>query len=527
MTREINMHRSTLQRRNTRPQIFTVIAWAALTLGACAGAPADPGLHEATAPRYLGSADGMGDEADTHCAVILRHVARIKDGPGYLTTCSESATPQSPCSLIWRGVVDVAEDAVEKNAGVHVLFSTGQNGGAWYSVGAHRQGPAHKGFVPYAFEINRYTPVEGMSTTGLVRTRIHLIPYLETPKGGRIFDHNRVADPFASYELNVGNQWSLPDDTRICASADLPPIPEPTLTPLPAPSYELTYPGFQEFLRGGPVRAGRDLEIRYDSRRLRETQSCMGSEGPASSTTIRMGWQVNDDASTGHTQDLAQIIESYVSCPKPPCIQETPKDTLLSLPPNAQSLQMWFFCVPGFSSGASYNWKYDSNLGQNYRLPVASELAPRNVDWAGAWRLHADRSGFDAPLPEPYRFKELSNMGYGIQAEVYVKGLTDQANVDTSALKAYVETDLNASCQPGGPLKMEELPVAQEHVGSYGNNTLYRWYFESMLVHCPRGDYRYRFVFSADGGKTRYILGADENLEGPQAKTFRKIVAQP
>lgn len=492
-----------------------VVAAAALA-SACAGAPDTPQIRKAPAPSYLGSADATGDASDHSCTVVLRTISRVKSGPGYLTTCDTGATQSGSCLYIWRGTIDVAAEKVEKYASVQLLFSTNQTGGQWYALEATRAGVAKGGYVPYSFEIATHTPAAGMSMTSLMRTTLNVIPYLETTAGGRVFDHNRVVDPFGNYALTSDNGWAIDDDPAVCAP----------VTPAKTPIYELSYPTFSEHLRDGPVRAGGELEIRYDSRRLRATQACMGSQGPASAMTIRMGWRVNGDASTTKTQDLEQIVESSVGCQTPPCVTVSPRDTMIELPKSATSLQMWFYCVPGFSQGAQSNWKYDSNFGKNYELPVIGAQPTKAIDWAGNWKLHAGRSGFTFVVPEPYTYKGFTNMGYSIQAEVYVKGMTDKPKPDSTMLKAYVESDLNGQCQPGGALTRVELPIAQTQTGSYGNNVLYRWGVEGLLMHCPNGTYRYRFVFSADGGQTTTVLGAADDINGAGAATFRTIVNQ-
>jgi hypothetical protein len=85
---------------------------------------------------------------------------------------------------------------------------------------------------------------------------------------------------------------------------------------------------------------------------------------------------------------------------------------------------------------------------------------------------------------------------------------------------------LNGQCQPGGPLTRVALPIAKLGAGAYRNNVLYRWGVEGLLMHCPNGTYSYRFVFTADGGQTTTVLGADDDINGAAAATFRTIVNQ-
>jgi len=471
----------------------------ALTQG-CGQDATEDLVYEAQAPRYLASADSTegGDVADSRCRVVLRSVARVSYQSGYMTTCETDSTTTGSCHYIWRGFVDVAADQDFQR--VAVLFRAGDR---WFSFPATPSGPAVGGYVPHTFEIDQYTPSAGTSLTSLMGTVLNLIPYAETTSGGRIFDHNRIADPFGNYQLDKDNSWSVGADTSVCVHQ----------APVKTPEYRLDYPA-GEHLIDGPVRTGGQLKINYDSRRLRETQSCMGSHGSASSTTIRMGYIVDGDGSSAQDILLETYIESQGNTRGSKDVQS------IDVPASAKSIEMWFYCVPGFSSGAEYNWKYDSNYGANYHLTVPR---PKAVTWAGSWGLHAGRSGFTRELPEPYVYDGFTNMGFSIQAEVYVAGITDQPQLDTQKLKAYVETDV-LGCQPGGGhLKRQELELAQAHAGGYGNNVLYRWPVEASLMRCPTGTYHYRFLFSADGGLTFTPLGNAESTAAPGAGAVRTI----
>lgn len=497
------MHSRTL----IRPPFALLALLGTCWLAACGGV-SDESIRPASAPHYLGAADATGDVSDGSCAVVLRKVGRVQQGPGYLTTCSTGATPQGPCLYVWRGTIDVADAEAAGFTSIELLFSTNQTNGQWYAVTATRAGAAKDGYVPYTFEIDRYTPADGMSMTSLMRTQLTLIPYATTAAGGRLFDHNRIKDPFGAYELTDKNGWAVGEDASTCPALAPPPAPA-------MPEYVLDYPSFSETLRAGPLHAGGKLKVSYDSRRLRLTQSCMGAQGPASSTTIMMGYKTDGAAAQ------QRVIETYVQSASG--VSQQQQDSVIDLPASAKSIALWFWCVPGFSQGASTNWKYDSNFGKNYQLPVVAAQT-KAVDWAGNWKLHAGRSGFVFTLPEPYTYSGFTNMGYSIQAEVYVKGLTDQAQVDRQALRAYVETDLDDQCQPGKTPTRVELSLAAEHVGGYGNNVLYRWGVESPLMRCPNGSYRYRFVFSADGGLTVTPLGNATSSTDPNAAAFRTLV---
>jgi len=476
-----------------------------LLSGCTGGGTGEPAAQRASAPQYLGAADGSGDAADSSCSVVLRSIARVPYQAGFMTTCETGKAPkQGPCKYIWRGVVDVAADKVAQLAGVSVLLRAGND---WYSFDATPSGPAAGGFVPHAFEIDEHTPGAGTSLTSLMGTVLNVIPYVVTKQGGRLFDHNRIGDPLGNYRLDKTNSWAVVEDADVCA-------------PAKTPEYRLTY-GDYEHLVDGPVRAGGKLKVSYDSRRLRLRQSCLGAKGPASATTIHMGYMFDGDGKTAKELLLESYLERYANCDKAKgsCVSVTKHNDTIDVPESAKSLELWFYCVPGFSSAAPSNWKYDSNYGANYQLLVPR---PRAIGWAGEWRKHASRSGFVQQLPEPYVYRSYSNMGFSVQAEVYAEGLTDEPQIDQRLLQAFVETDL-VSCKPGGPLKRQALYLARSQVGPYRKNVLYRWSVEASLAYCPRGIYRYRFLFSADGGLTFTPLGKAASSSSPGAASFRTI----
>ena len=505
----------TRQIRNLLGLIFLV--------GAC-GATDDLGPIRAAAPRPLGMADGGGDQADLRCQIVLRRVSRVRQGAGYETTCSGSDNQAGPCLYLWRGTIEVPLAALPEVAAVQVLFRTGLTAGDWYSVPAlASREPASAGFARYDFTVDHYTPAAGTSQTTLQRTRIELIPYLLGRNGTRYFDHNRISDPFGSYVLELKNEWAVGEDASACPARVAP----------PAPVAIFDYPTFSLRLEGGPIVAGGELRIRYDGRRLREVQSCLGTHGPASVTTIIMGWRV--DGGAENRAEVERYGERYgylCQGQQSPCIDDVQSEPLLPLAANAKKLELWFYCVPGYDKGAPNYWKYDSNFGHNYSFEISPAQTPvtpaAKVDWAGAWALQFSRSGQVAALSDPHVYQGFDNQGHNIQAEVYIAGLTDQAIVDTSKLKAYVESDA-FSCGSAESSKLERRELSLEaglaHSGSFGNNATFRWGYEPELQRCASGArLRYRFLFSADGGRSVVPLGAAVALGQPGAEAFRTLV---
>jgi len=321
-------------------------------------------------PAIVVGADGVGiDRADTRCAIVLRDVARVPDGRGGFETVCDSAA--GPCRWRWSGTLDVTGPGLP-----HVLYRTTETAGTWHAVAATPATPNGTA-GRFTFELADYTPRPDYSGTALSRFTLELIPYLETVDGGRLFDHNRLADPFANYLLELGNGFAIAaDDT--CAT--------------PAPS------------------------------------------GPA-------------------------------------------------VPPGADA---------------------------------------ETVDWAGAWVIYRARPNDTIALPEPLDYRGFSNMGFALQVSVYAEGKTTGGSVDTSKIKVFLESDV-MTCDPGGAVTLTEVPLAASGAGPYGNDGVYRFPFESALSRCPRGDYRFRMLVSADGGLTALPLGLADNVGDPGVETFRTL----
>lgn len=455
---------------------------------ACADAP--PADLEA-APHIVLGADGMGlDEADAGCRIVLRSVARVPNGRGgYETDCTSGS-----CRWVWQGQVDVAAGLVGTPA---VLFKT-QTGDAWHSLDLVVAGASVEGFVPWTFRLADGTPAEGMSGSALAAARLWLIPYVRTTDGGRLFDHNRVVAALGTYELAADNGFAVGDDQTSCrASAAW-------------PTWRFSFPDFAERLDGGPVLAGGSVRVAYDGRRLREVQSCLGSHGSVQATTLSAHWRF--DNGVDGTAEVERWVASggVVTAPS--------SEPLVPVPVGARSLELWFSCTPGFDGAPNVRW--DSDEGRNYRVPVVAGARP--IDWAGDWVMFRGRAGDSVALPEPLVYRGFTNMALAPQLSVYVEGLTDQPVVDVAVVRAWVESDA-IDCTPGGPLTRQELPLWKSHQGAYGHDAVFQWGFESNLGRCPRGEYRYRFMVSADGGLTTTPVGDAASSDDAGADAYRTI----
>jgi len=460
---------------------YNVVLCACLSLAACADDAKPVGEPSESAPTLVLGADGVGqDTADTACTIVLRSISRVSNGGGgFMTTGPERR-------YVWSGELDVATSVAAGEPVVEVLFQTTEQGDSWFKAAATKQDASTTaGFVRYTFALDRYTPFDGMSGTALSRSVIRFIPYVSDSAGGRRFDHNRVSDVFASYQLDSQNQWTIVRDGSCSGVSD------------GIPRWRFSYPSFDETLVGGPIAASGQVRIAYDGRRLRDTQGCMGAHGSASATTLKVAWMFDGDATRGGSDDIERYVISNGQ------VRQDVLEPLIDVPADVADLAVWFYCVPGFDGAP--NVKYDSNDGANYHAEVVD--LSRDVDWVGGWAMYRGRPSDTIALAEPLVYSGFTNMGLMVQAEVYVAGLTDQAQVDATKVIAWVESDALA-CTPGGPLTKEAMPIAASHLGAFGNNVAFRWGIESLLSRCPKGTYRYRFIVSADGGLTTTTLGA-------------------
>jgi hypothetical protein len=289
--------------------------------------------------------------ADTRCTVILRTVER-GGGPGGCFTGSHSGVNQECCYLWeWEGTVDVDTGAHRDLLGVHVLYRTNTSGGSWYQVAASPQGWVGPSTARYAFRIAEHTPSTCTPPSEISSATIDLIPYARIT-AGRLFDHNVISDPLGTYDLSTSNQWKL-DQSSACGLET------------PAARWVFSYPGFEEQVESGPITAGGTVTIVYDGRRLRETQSCMGAEGAARATTIRVRYMFD-----GKPESLGEeVVEAYVESYRG--VDRQTREPEIKIPDRATTLAVWFYCQPGFSQGAEANWKYDSNQGANYVEAIA------------------------------------------------------------------------------------------------------------------------------------------------------------
>ena len=128
--------------------------------------------------------------------------------------------------LTYTATFDVSQTALAKGATPSALvyaFSSRPEHPEkknWRSVAATPLSGASKGFSRFSVTFIGADDGE-LNTTSAGSYEARLVPYLQFPNGGRLFDHNRheVPGKLDSYALSYNlNFRSIGDDTTICAS---------------------------------------------------------------------------------------------------------------------------------------------------------------------------------------------------------------------------------------------------------------------------------------------------------------------
>lgn len=147
----------------------------------------------------------------------------------------------------------------------------------------------------------------------------------------------------------------------------------------------------------------------------------------------------------------------------------------------------------------------DCKLFPDNAPPGCANLAA--VGWAGNWGGYFTHAcAHKADLPDPVVFTK-SAVGHDcmtLTAEVWVAGVTDKGGLPTSVL-AEVETDI---AYGGGPLTTPKT-YKLGFDAKVGNNFRFSWNVGQFVSMADKGDYTFRFRFSADGGKSWTWLGKD------------------
>ncbi|MHB8417500.1 MAG: DUF6209 family protein [Myxococcales bacterium] len=407
------------------------------------------------------------DSADSSCNVVLRDVHHGTVGATGLATDCSSGT----CWAILDGTVDVSAEAAAENLPVRVWYQG--SSGSWQAADATPAPGAGEGFRRYTFHLasNTFTP-------GVERQIVDLIPYLQTAAGGRVFDHNRLADPSASYEVGPNESWTVQPSSTCPA-------------PQPQGHAELDFPAsFQNAQHGGLVESGK-LDIVYDLNRLSQ---CLGSNYNGMPTWATLAFvQFDGSAPLQYELQAYQVGARWTAWPLE-----------IDVPADAQSVAIWFMQTG--EDCASPFW--DSNYGRNFVYPIAAQPPPP-VGWAGNWGGSFDGSCSRTDgLAEPLDLgaAALASSCLFADAEVWVPGLTDQAALHPEQIQAQVTSTLDGAAPVTGWLSF---------VGQVGHNYRYRWNVDPTALQGSWSIDRFHFTFSTDGNALFQIGEQDGPIGGP------------
>jgi hypothetical protein len=304
-----------------------------ILVAGCSTQPAPASTQAALTSAQNGA---QGDSADSQCDIVLRTAYVTFSSAGPTESCDSSGT----CWVVVNGTVDISTSADQLGATPTMLFRSFDDG-QWRSQGMTPIWGAALGFRRYAFSLTQNT-FTGADGTGFV----NLIPYLATTGGGRIFDHNRVPDPGASYVLSIDNGWSLQDDHVTCQGA------------APHGIQTLVFPqGWQNSGYGTFVQSGK-LDIQYDIYRFPNDIGCTEDGVKAFDVLAFVQWQPSG----------AQISERIDGASDPTTNRYASWPLEFDVPADATSASVWF----RYSSDCHGN-DYDSNFGANYAYGVAPQ----------------------------------------------------------------------------------------------------------------------------------------------------------
>ncbi len=432
-------------------RIFRPASLIALAVVAAACSSEDAGVEVATAPQ-LSKADG-GDRADRGCQIVLGQLARPAGPTGGFAS--------SNGWYAWEGDLRVAPEAVA-NAQPRVLYGVF---GQWYSVAATATGQRDGGLLTYRFRIDQNTVREGTSFTSLSRFRMQVIPYLDAP-GGRVFDHNRLAGDFETYEVHQQNGFAIAADAGVCRFADV------------ARKATVVFDGAWRTEQRGAIVAGGELSIEYALGRL---EQCRGTHNGHPAWDVRAIVRFSPGGET-----VEGSVRAFETVNGFPTTRASAIPLLAAVPRSATRAEVWFHNT-GINCSA-----WDSNFGANYRFDVVA--APAAPTWAGDPGSCFNRDcvrhdGVASDVRIDSYLMERACMF--VETDVYVPGTTDAAALAPAHVLARVVTKADGAT---------ETVERAEFQGRTGNNYRYRWQIDrGWMSRNAWHVIEWRYEFSTDG----------------------------
>lgn len=457
----------------------------------CAGETPTPlvfeDVEDSTEP--LAGIDGSKDASDVGCNVVLRSMKRLPNNTGGYQT----KTPGG--SWIWRAVIDASDAAAAEGLTVAVLY---QRSGTWRSKDATKTTVSEGGFTRYELDVWEDMPTEGMSGTSLRNTRVPVIPYLKLAQGGRLFDHNRIADPLASYVISGEAGLAIGEDANVCKPVTAAPQRD-------GATLRFKTDGVESF---GTLAGGNALTVEYALERL---ATCRGTHNgyPAWDLVAHARFLPGGELVSGS-------VRAFVTNNGTPTNQATPVPFATTVPVGATRVEVWF---ENFSGAGNNCQAWDSNNGQNYGFDMVTP-----VGWIGNADVAITRGGAGAcdgtAMADGFTYDTWTRQRAAYRNvcfQVWKQGTTDWANPNL-----WRDIDVQVHYRYG-----KDLPWQTTYVPTFdrvGNNARYkldlgaldpfRTYYCTQEPYAKSADGQYdeakmEFFFVANGVALRRADGSN------------------
>ena len=399
-----------------------------LLLSACATDIESPVDVASDTAAPLVGVDGVGDFADRSCQIVLRDFGRVIADSG-------ASYAVSGARWIFEGRVDVQQTALAEGAVPMLLVKAGSET-TWRTVPAIASTAMVDDVERFLFHVDSGDlPGPGLSAAAMATATIEVIPFLAL-NDSRLFDHNRIVDAFATYELNALNGFAVAEDAAVCAEAAGPTI---------------TFASDFTSSVSAPLVAGRSITIDYDLERL---PACRARYAGASA------WSVFAVARFLPMNVVQQVVLSDHSVSP-----SAKKLATLNAPEGATELVIYFQNNDRAGCNA-----YDSAFGDNYHFVVGDE-APQWLGNVAAVTSRASSSRCEGAVAVTGDVRYDSGTRQrpvvtDLCFEVYEPGVTDFDNAD---LWQQLDVQAHHRFDPAGPFSTSYVSFAHR----VGNNAQY------------------------------------------------------
>jgi hypothetical protein len=406
------------------------------------------------------------DGADHSCQVILRSAQIVRE---MATGLAQTETDDHGRHwYVFEADVDAAAAPMKLGASVQLLYRSGTDL-TWHTAPALSVPGAAASLQRHQFRISMDTLRVKNPNSGDDPTRdavLHVIPFMQSSDGRRVFDHNAHPDVADTYTLNSANNWRIISPAGICERAGR---GTSTFRFLGDWTHELR----------GLAQPGQSLVVEYDLNRLPQCQASSYNGLPAWQTEAFIRFYPNGQESSavlssiqgGNTQSLPARFD---------------------IPDDATAAQLWFR-----TRGRSCEGAWDSNFGRNYEIALKPGITPSPA-WSGQWQILEGGQDCETSIstqlsnePTILSDQQLAQGCLAVEAEVLVPGLTNSPEGSPQGLQAQVVWKTDSTVRSTQWLTF---------VGRRGQNFRYRWMLpKTLLLTRDWSQLEYLFQYSTDG----------------------------